>query len=36
MPVMNGLEFLEAVSHDPLLAAVPVIVMTADANKGTE
>ena len=36
MPVMNGLEFLETVSRDPLLAAVPVIVMTADDSKDTE
>ena len=36
MPVMNGLEFLQAVSHDPLLSSVPVIVMTADTHEDTE
>ena len=36
MPVMDGFEFLERVSRDPLISAVPVIVMTADENVGTE
>ena len=36
MPVMNGMEFLETVRRDPLLSAVPVIVMTADDSKDTE
>jgi CheY-like chemotaxis protein len=29
MPVMNGLEFLEARAREPLLAAVPVVISTS-------
>jgi CheY-like chemotaxis protein len=29
MPVMNGWEFLEEVAKDPLLKAIPVVVLTA-------
>jgi CheY-like chemotaxis protein len=29
MPVMNGWEFLAAVANDPLLKALPVVVLTA-------
>jgi len=29
MPVMNGWEFLEVVGKDPLLKAIPVVVLTA-------
>jgi CheY-like chemotaxis protein len=29
MPVMNGWEFLAAVANDPLLKAIPVVVLTA-------
>ena len=29
MPVMSGLEFLEEVAKDPLLKAIPVVVLTA-------
>lgn len=32
MPVMDGYEFRAAQLADPVLAAVPVIVMTADAD----
>ena len=36
MPVMNGFEFLSRIHDDPLLSAVPVIVMTADEERDTE
>ena len=36
MPVMDGFEFLRQVREDSLLAAVPVIVMTADENVDSE
>jgi CheY-like chemotaxis protein len=29
MPVMNGWEFLAAIANDPLLKAIPVVVLTA-------
>jgi CheY-like chemotaxis protein len=29
MPVMNGWEFLEEVAKDPLLGAIPIVVLTA-------
>jgi CheY-like chemotaxis protein len=29
MPVMNGWEFLAAVAGDPVLRAIPVVVLTA-------
>jgi two-component system, chemotaxis family, chemotaxis protein CheY len=29
MPVMNGWEFLDEVSKDPMLRAIPVVVLTA-------
>lgn len=29
MPVMNGWAFLEAVEKDPVLATIPIVVMTA-------
>lgn len=32
MPVMDGLRFREAQTADARLAAVPVVIMTADAN----
>lgn len=32
MPVMGGIEFLERRLQNPKLAAIPVVVMTADAN----
>ena len=32
MPVMNGFEFREAQLKDPKLAAIPVIVVTADGR----
>ena len=32
MPVMDGIEFLEEVKKDASLAAIPVVVMSADAN----
>jgi CheY-like chemotaxis protein len=34
MPVMNGVEFREAQRADPALAAIPVAVISADANMG--
>jgi len=32
MPVMDGIRFLEEVKKEPELAAIPVVVMSADAN----
>jgi CheY-like chemotaxis protein len=32
MPVMDGLEFRDAQMADPDLSAIPVVVMSADAN----
>ena len=32
MPVMNGWQFREAQQADPLLAAIPIIVISADAR----
>jgi CheY-like chemotaxis protein len=32
MPVMDGRSFRSAQLADPLLAAIPIVVMTADAN----
>jgi CheY-like chemotaxis protein len=32
MPVMDGIEFLEEIKKDPVLAAIPIVVMSADAN----
>lgn len=32
MPVMNGFEFREAQLADPRIAAVPVVLMTADSH----
>ncbi|MDI1444686.1 response regulator [Polyangium sp. 6x1] len=36
MPVMNGEQFRRAQSADPLLAAVPVVVMTAAGSRAVE
>lgn len=36
MPVFSGFDFLEKVSRDPVLHAVPIIVTTASDNKETE
>lgn len=33
MPVMNGIEFLQAVKRDPLLKAIPVVVLTTSAEQ---
>jgi CheY-like chemotaxis protein len=32
MPVMDGFQFRERQVADPLLAKIPVIIMTADGN----
>jgi CheY-like chemotaxis protein len=32
MPVMNGWEFLAAVANDPLLRAIPIVVLTASEH----
>src|SRR3954468_11146000 len=32
MPIMNGWEMLQAISADPALTKIPVVVMTAAAN----
>jgi len=34
MPIMNGWEFRAAQQQDPVLASIPVIVISADANVG--
>ena len=36
MPVMDGFEFMTRVKQDPLLSAVPIIVMTADEKPDNE
>jgi CheY-like chemotaxis protein len=36
MPVMTGGEFLRAQAAEPLVAGVPVIVLTADSTLGLE
>jgi two-component system, chemotaxis family, chemotaxis protein CheY len=33
MPVMNGWQFLEERTHDPSLATVPVLVLSADPTR---
>jgi CheY-like chemotaxis protein len=33
MPIMNGWEFLDARRHDPSLAGVPVLVLSADPTR---
>lgn len=33
MPVMNGWQFLDERSHDPSLATVPVLVLSADPSR---
>jgi CheY-like chemotaxis protein len=33
MPVMNGWQFLEERTHDPALATVPVLVLSADPSR---
>lgn len=33
MPVMNGWQFLEVVGQDKMLAAIPVVIVTAFSNK---
>jgi CheY-like chemotaxis protein len=35
MPVMNGWEFLTACQKDPRLAKIPVVILSAIANKDT-
>ena len=32
MPVMNGWQFLEELKADPVLAGIPVVVLTADGS----
>lgn len=32
MPIMNGFEFLEEKSHDPRIAGIPVLAITAHAR----
>ena len=32
MPVMSGPEFYDEMQHDPALAAIPVVVISADGN----
>ncbi len=34
MPVMNGFEFLERMQHDPRIARIPVLAVTAHAKVG--
>jgi CheY-like chemotaxis protein len=36
MPVMNGYQFREEQQKDPRLSAIPVLVVTADANARTK
>jgi CheY-like chemotaxis protein len=36
MPVMNGWEFCAAQAEDPLLAAVPVVIISATPEDATE
>jgi len=33
MPIMNGIEFLQAVKHDALLKRIPVVVLTTSAEQ---
>jgi CheY-like chemotaxis protein len=33
MPIMNGWQFLDERSHDPALASVPVVVLSADPTR---
>jgi len=33
MPVMNGIEFLQTIRHDPNYMGLPVIVLTTDDTK---
>lgn len=33
MPRMNGIEFLEAVKHDPVLCRIPVVVLTTSQEE---
>lgn len=35
MPVMDGWAFVEALEHDVVLASIPVVVVTAFAEKAT-
>ncbi|MDX2092053.1 MAG: response regulator [Kofleriaceae bacterium] len=35
MPVMNGWEFADAVEHDEALTTIPIVVVTAFADKAT-
>ena len=34
MPVMNGWEFSDIIRHNPTWAAIPIVVLTAFADKG--
>ncbi len=34
MPVMNGFEFLDRMQHDPRIAGIPVLAVTAHAKVG--
>jgi CheY-like chemotaxis protein len=33
MPIMNGIEFLQAVKHDGALRSIPVVVLTTSAEQ---
>lgn len=33
MPIMNGIEFLEVVKHDPVLRRIPVVVLTTSGEQ---
>lgn len=33
MPIMNGIEFLQVVKHDPTLRRIPVVVLTTSAEQ---
>ena len=35
MPVMDGRSFLEARARDPVIAAIPVVILTAAATAGS-
>jgi CheY-like chemotaxis protein len=36
MPIMNGWRFLTEVRHDPLLAAIPIVVLSGCVFRGEE
>jgi len=33
MPIMNGIEFLQVMKHDPLLRRIPVVVLTTSEEQ---